>query len=163
MIVSRDKLKSIVLLFVWILAFQAVSAAIGIATVSDIKEWYGTIVRPAFAPPSYVFSIVWPALYVMIAGAGWRIFFMGNKESARQLGWLFAAYMALNWTWSFIFFGLHMILAGFVWILLLDVLALWLILRAWRTDRYVSYLMLPPLGWMVFAAFLNGAYWLLNT
>lgn len=161
-LIATERLKPLLILFAWLLTFQAISAAIGLTTAPDIKGWYGALARPAFAPPNYVFPIVWPVLYALIAAAGWRIFCRGSKMKNQLLKWLFSAYMALNWTWSFVFFSLHMIFAGLIWILCMDACALWLILRAWRVDRGVSYLMLPPLAWTIFAAILNGAYWWLN-
>src|SRR5690242_20539185 len=106
-----NKTKNILLLLAWITVFQAVSAGIGLVTAEDITGWYATLVRPDFAPPNFVFPIVWPALYLLIAIAGWRIFCV-NRTSIQPLGALFIIYMALNWTWSFIFFSLHMIFAG---------------------------------------------------
>lgn len=129
-------------------------------TRGDIDGWYKTLARPPLAPPDFIFPVVWTSLYVMIAAAGWRIFHFGSGQ--RLLRRLYMGYMALNWTWSYIFFSLHLMFAGFIWILALDVLAFLFILKSWKTDRVTAVLMVPPLIWTVFAAYLNGAYWFLN-
>lgn len=159
---EQGKLKELVVPLIWIVGFEVVSAVIGIMTAPDVEGWYGSLTRPSFAPPNYIFPIVWPALYVLIALTGWRISRVIEKSELRRLGGLFAAYMMLNWTWSFVFFSLHMIFAGLVWIILMDACAILLVVWAWRVDKTVSYLMLPPLAWTVFAAILNGGYWILN-
>ncbi len=159
---KEGKFKELVVPLIWIVGFQVVSAAIGIMTAPDVAGWYGLLTRPSFTPPNYIFPIVWPALYVLIALTGWRIFCLSEKSELRRLGGVFAVYMTLNWTWSFVFFSFHMIFMGLVWIILMDACAILLMVWAWRGDRQVTYLMLAPVAWTLFAAVLNGGYWLLN-
>lgn len=154
--------KDILFLFVWIAVFEAVSAAIGMATAGDVGEWYKTLNRPSFTPPNWIFPVMWSLLYALIASAGWRISRIADKKERKALLGIFAIYMGLNWTWSFVFFSAHEIFAGFVWILVINVAALAIIVRAHGTDKLVSFLMIPPLCWTLFAAVLNGAYWRLN-
>ena len=123
-----------------------------------MDEWYATLTRPSFAPPNIVFPVVWTMLYALIAAAGWRIF----RSRRRDLIILFAVYMALNWTWSFVFFTWHQIGLGFSQIVILDIAACAIIVRAWKGERATAYLMIPPTLWTLFAAVLNGAYWVLN-
>ena len=75
---------------------------------------------------------------------------------------LFVIYMVVNWSWTFIFFTLHEMLAAFCWLLVVNLAAAAIILHGWRIDRKISLLMVPPLLWTCFAAYLNYAYWRLN-
>jgi benzodiazapine receptor len=156
-------LKKYLPLILLILAFEIISGGIGHLNMGSVREWYVTLNRPSFAPPNWVFPIVWPMLYAMIATAGWFIWRMPQGRDRSQLLGLFCAYMLLNWGWSFVFFGAQAIFAGFVWIVVYDIIALALVIKAWKAERRVAYLMLPSLVWTVFAAVLNFAYWQLNS
>src|SRR5690606_10378327 len=79
-----------------------VGALIGITTAPG--EWYDSLDKPPFNPPSWLFSPVWFTLYVLIAIAGWRIFLRDRQGTAMKL-WV--AQMLINWLWSPVFFSLH--------------------------------------------------------
>lgn len=155
-------MKKYLSLILLILAFEAISAGIGHYNMNSVRDWYATLNRPSFAPPNWVFPVVWSTLYAMIATAGWFIWRMPQGAERKKLKVLFASYMALSWGWSFIFFTLKAMLAGFYWILAYDLVAVLLIMNAWKSKRVVAYLMLPALAWTLFAAYLNYAYWELN-
>jgi tryptophan-rich sensory protein len=146
----------------WILAFEAVSFAIGISTQESVDGWYQNLQAPPLVPPDIVFPVVWTLLYVLIALAGWRLYSRRAEKDIKPLLALFAVYMVLNWSWSFVFFTAHQLLLGFAWIVCLDLIAFILIIKAWRIERPAAGLMIPPLLWTLFAAYLNGAYWWLN-
>jgi tryptophan-rich sensory protein len=146
----------------WIVAFQIVSAMIGYFTQGSVDGWYQTLNRPPLTPPNLVFPVMWTILYALIAASGWCLWQRRSTAAGMMRFRLFCAYMFINWTWSFVFFTAQMMLAGFVWILVLNAIAAWIVLSAWRDHRIVSWLMLPPLLWTTFAAYLNGAYWWLN-
>ena len=74
----------------------------------------------------------------------------------------YAAQLALNLAWSFLFFGGWMIgiaLAGIV--LLLGAIGVNAVLF-WRTDRLAGWLLAPYAAWVAFACVLNFALWRLN-
>ena len=76
---------------------------------------------------------------------------------------LFAAQLALNLAWSFLFFGLRSPLAGLV-----DIVPQWLLIAAtiavfWRASRLAGALMIPLLLWVSYALGLNAAIWMLNS
>lgn len=160
---SGIDMKKYISLILLILAFEAISGGIGHLNMNSVREWYATLQRPSFAPPNWVFPVVWSTLYAMIAMAGWFIWRMPESKERKQLLGLFCTYMLLSWGWSFVFFTAKSLFGGFVWILLYDVIALVLIAKAWRAQRVVAWLMLPALFWTLFAAALNFAYWQLNS
>ena len=69
---------------------------------------------------------------------------------------LWGVQQLFNFTWSILFFTLRNPLAGFINILLLDILVLWYIIRAWKVDRTASVLFWPYMAWISFASYLNG-------
>jgi tryptophan-rich sensory protein len=145
----------------WVAGFQAVSAFIGVVTKSNMG-WYDELEKAALNPPDIIFPIVWTALYVLLALAAWRMWEGRKAPEARIPFLLFWAQMFMNWGWSFVFFQFHAVLAGFVWIVMLDILMLLFVLSAWQGHKMAAALVLPTLLWGCFAAYLNYSVWILN-
>ena len=122
-------------------------------------EWYGNLVKPRFTPPSAVFAPVWTLLYIMIAVAGWRTF-THDPLGPAMIVWIVA--LALNFSWSPIFFRLNQPVAALAVIVTLLAMILSFIRVAWQQDAVSALLFLPYAAWTVFAALLNAAICLLN-
>ena len=141
--------------------------AIGIGGLFTPGEWYTQINIAPWSPPNLAFPIVWSILYVCIALSGWRIFNQGTF----QLKALWTLQLALNALWSWVFFGQHWVLLGFIDIVLIMTLVTYLIITCWNIDtsskgekpnlRVCSYLLAPYLLWLSIACSLN-LYILLN-
>jgi len=145
----------------WVIVFQAIAYGIGLVT-RDNMGWYRGLEKAAVTPPDIAFPIVWPILYVLIALSGWRVWQKRAEIGHAPLA-VFAVYILLNWGWSFVFFAGQMILAGFIWIVLLDLVALGFIWLSWHEgERLAAGLMILPAAWTIFAAYLNYAIWILN-
>ena len=149
-------------LLFWLLLCFAVAGVSGSWTATEVPGWYRTLVRPAFAPPDWVFGPVWTALYAMMAVAAWRAWL----SPASALRWwglgLFLGQLALNFAWSLIFFRMHAIGTALV-----EILVLWAGIAAttavfWRVSAIAGWLMAPYLAWVSFAVVLNAAFWRLN-
>jgi tryptophan-rich sensory protein len=157
----RCALKSLPLIL-WIVVFEAISFAIGMATQGDVDGWYAGLNRPPLVPPNILFPIMWTLLYGLIAASGYSIWRMQVGPERKRLLTLFAVYMALNWSWTFVFFTQHMLGLGLVWILAMDAVAVALIVLARKARNRAWLLMIPPTLWTLFAAYLNAGYWFLN-
>jgi translocator protein len=149
-------------LLIWILVFEAVSACIGMSTQSAVDGWYAGLVRPSFAPPNIVFPVMWSILYALIASTGYLLWLQRTGADGRAAWWCFVFYMAFNWSWSFVFFTGHQLLAGLIWIVIINLLTLVMMRLSWRQDKRPVMLLIPVLCWTLFAAALNAAYWWLN-
>lgn len=122
-------------------------------------DWYETLRKPAWTPPNWLFGPVWMVLYVMIAVAGWLVWKSADGSAALSL---WAAQLALNGLWSYLFFGQRRMDLAFV-----DVVLLWLaiagfILLAWPASPIAATLFVPYLVWVTIAAALNLTVWRLN-
>lgn len=122
-------------------------------------EWYQSLQKPFFNPPSWLFGPVWTTLYVMIGVAGARIWQRAPKSAAMQL-WF--AQMAFNLMWSPAFFGLQnpelalVVIAG----MLATIIAF--MVKAKPIDRISTLLFVPYLAWVSFASVLNASLAWLN-
>ena len=151
----------------WVLAAFAaaclcIGALAGIATAHSVATWYPALAKPAFTPPDWVFAPVWTVLYVMIAVAGWRVWRERAAVGRRTALAVYAAQLALNLAWSFLFFGARMIGPAFAEIVLLLLAIVGNISLFWRIDRMAAWLLVPYALWVAFAGLLNFALWRMN-
>lgn len=138
----------------------AVGAGASLFTEPAIPTWYAGLVRPAIAPPNWVFAPVWTTLYVVMAYAAWRVWKITGLKSLEMMAW--GIQLVFNFAWSAIFFALHQMGAALGEIILLDLAILYTLALFWRRDRVAGLLMLPYLGWTVFATVLTDAFLQLN-
>lgn len=147
-----------------VLAVELVGASGSLFTVTGIDGWYGELVRPALAPPNWVFGPVWTGLFALMGVALWLVWRRADSDprAAGLAVGVFAVHFAVNVGWSAVFFGLRAIGWGLV-----VITALWtlIVATAWafdRVDRRAALLLAPYLLWVSFAAYLNYRFWVLN-
>jgi len=125
-------------------------------------SWYESLNKPGWTPPNWVFPVVWPVLYLMMALAAWLIWKdFGFQEGREELRW-FGIQLGLNAAWSWIFFGEHMIGTALGEILLLWIAILFTTLLFWNKSKPAALLMLPYLLWIGYASALNYSIFQLN-
>jgi len=146
-----------VLLLVFIAIVLGGGTLIGLATRPG--EWYASLAKPAFNPPSWTFAPVWTVIYVLVAIAGWLTFMHGGF-SAAMLVW--AGQLVLNFSWSPTFFGAHRPGLALIVVIALLVLIISFIALQWESDLISATLFLPYAAWVAFATLLNTAIWRLN-
>jgi len=144
------------------LALVFVAATVGAAASINAGVFYAQLVRPEWAPPSWVFGPAWTVLYVLMGIAAWLVWRVEGYRAARGALALFLVQLALNALWSWLFFGWHRGALAFVDILLLWVLIVATLIAFWRVRRLAGVLLLPYLLWVSFASALNYAVWQLN-
>ena len=129
--------------------------------IHDQMGFYDALSKPAFAPPGWLFPVVWTALYIAMAVALWLGLRTGSPARTRALA-LYIVQLAVNLLWPVIFFLQQVLGLAFVWLVLLGALAA--ILTAWlfQLSRLAGWLMVPYLAWIAFAGVLNGCIARLN-
>lgn len=149
-------------LFVIVALCLAVGGLGAVITTPEINGWYRSIAKPTWNPPDWVFGPVWTTLYVLMAIAAWLVWKpLGMKEGATPLT-LFAIQLALNFAWSWIFFGLHQPGWAFAEIVILWLTILATIVAFFCRSRTAGWLLIPYLAWVTFAGVLNFTIWRLN-
>ena len=117
-------------------------------------DWYANLVKSPLNPPSFVFGIVWPALYAIMAFVSFK---MADKISN-----LFIAQLIANAAWSWMFFYFHAPVIALVDIIVLIYLNQKILKILKGESTVLFYLYLPYLIWLSFAAFLNASIVFLN-
>lgn len=130
------------------------------ATVDGLREWYPSLRKPTWNPPSWLFGPVWSALYLSMAVGVWLVWRSSGDHSAAI--WLFAVQLVLNVAWSVVFFGRRNIRGAFA-----VIVAMWLAIAATlvafaSVDALAGALFVPYLAWVTFAGLLNGTIARLN-
>ena len=159
---GRTRRQEALGLIVFLTTCLAVSAIGGLATASSVGDWYVTLNKPTFNPPSWVFAPVWTTLYVLMAIAGWRVWRSAGSAARRWPLIVFGTQLALNLLWSFLFFGLQQIGLALLDILLLLIAISVNTVLFWRIDSIAGWFFVSYVLWVVFASVLNLALWLLN-
>ena len=114
--------------------------------------WYAALAKPWFNPPNWIFAPVWSIIYLLVAIAGWRTWERDRNSRAMTLWW---AQIALNFSWSPIFFTAHQPAAALAVISMLLVAILAFIARQRSDDRISAALFIPYAAWVGFASILN--------
>ena len=116
--------------------------------------WYEELIKSPLNPPSYVFGIVWPILYVVMAFVSFRV--------ADKIALIFIIQLMFNAAWSWLFFYFHFPEVALIDIAILIYLNQRILLTINKESRILFYLYLPYLIWLFFAAFLNASIVWLN-
>jgi translocator protein len=144
----------------WLPVLAAAAAAIVVAslgaTMTDLGPWYQSLTKPSWQPPDWAFGPAWTVIFALAAISGviaWRL-----AETDAQREWiigLFAINGVLNILWSALFFRFHRPDWALYEVVLLWLSVLVLIVAFWRYAKAASWLLVPYLAWVSFAALLN--------
>jgi len=154
-------LKQILGLAGWLLSSFVTGAIGGLASV-NAAGFYGQLVKPAWAPPAWLFGPVWSVLFILMAVSAWLVWREHGFRGAGAALKLYSAQLVANALWSWLFFAWHLGAVAFVEIVVLWALIAATIVMFWRLHRVAAVLLVPYLAWASFAAALNFALWRLN-
>lgn len=129
-------------------------------------NWYSQLIKPTWAPPSWLFGPVWTVLYAIIAVTFGTVFY---KAFVGKLSWMVALPFALNLVFNLAFtpiqFGLKNNLLATLDILLVVGTLVWALVAVWHASpglRWVVYANIPYLLWGIFATILQITITYLN-
>lgn len=144
-------------LFISILIPVLLGSIIGLIINTDS---YDIIIKPVLSPPDWLFPVVWTILYVLMGISSYLIY-RDDGIGSEALG-VYKLQLFVNLMWSIIFFVFKFYLVSFIWILILDVLVIYMIIKFYKINKMASYLQIPYLLWILFASYLTLGVYLLN-
>ena len=156
-----DKTKFFKLIVSLILPIGLGSLA-GIFTAKAIPEWFDTLAKPSFNPPSYLFGPVWTALYILMGISMFLIWNTPKTELRQKALVVFGVQLFFNFWWSILFFSFHAIFLAVIDILVMWLLIIYMITLFKKIKPIAAYLQIPYLLWVTFATILNISIWYLN-
>jgi len=156
------KINKYLLLLVCLMIPLAIGGLSGYLSMSGSREWYETLNKPFFTPPSWIFGPAWTLLYILMGVAWFLILRAANGPAKRNALRFFYIQLLLNFFWSILFFRNQLIELALFEIIVLWVCILLFIRYSLRSCRPAGILTIPYLAWVSFATALNAAIWWLN-
>lgn len=128
--------------------------------LSGSSKGYDYIIQPSFAPPGILFPIVWTILYTLMGISSYLVSI--NNDIYNNSLFIYYFQLIINLLWSFIFFKFKLYFISFLWIIFLIICVIIMIKKFYQVSRLSAYLQIPYLLWILFAAYLNYAIYVLN-
>merc|ERR1712048_489521 len=122
-------------------------ALMGYITKNNIETWYKTLKRPSLAPPNKIFGPVLTTLYLMMATSVWMVYSDGGFTNHPYELTVYLIHLFLNFMWTPLFFGLHVLAISLVEICVLWMSIVYTIVLFYPISPIASYLLFPYLIW----------------
>jgi len=131
--------------------------------MNNTYNWYQMLIKPSWAPPSWIFGPVWTILYGLIIlsfGKTFLLFFH------KKISFIVVLPFILNLIFNFIFtpiqFGLKNNILATVDILLVLSTLIWAMIAIYPYRKWIAYIQVPYLLWVSFATILQLTITYLN-
>ncbi len=126
--------------------------------------WYNKLLLPSFTPSGAIIGAVWTVVFILSAIS---VLIYWNK-AYRNLRFIVAITLfiingILNVLWSYLFFGLHLVGASILEMIILEATVIALIFLVRYSSKRASILLYPYAIWVAFATSLAYRVLLLNT
>lgn len=127
--------------------------------ISDYID-YSSLIKPPLAPPKILFPIAWAIIYILM-GISYFIF-KKNETNTLKEDLVYYIQLTINLLWSIIFFIFKKRLLASIWIIILDILVIYMIYLFLKKVKISAYLNIPYLLWILFATYLTISIYILN-
>src|SRR5690606_29640225 len=115
-------LTSLMCLFGFLIVVFIVGWAGGAVTATSVGDWYEALEKPPLNPDRWIFPVAWNFLYFLMAISAWLVWrTAGSFDKAGGPLALFGMQLALNLSWSIVFFGLKSLALAVATVLVLDI------------------------------------------
>jgi len=120
-----------------------------------MNNWYLKLKQSKYSPPSWIFGVVWPILYLLMAIS---LFIVWNAKICfpycNAVTYFFIQ-LFFNLIWTTLFFKLRLINTALVNLALIIVFTFITIQKFYLVNKLASYLLVPYFIWLCFAFYLN--------
>lgn len=125
--------------------------------------WYQSLKKPFFAPPSWLFSIVWGIIYpIIFITFGYVFYQVYKKRIPQKVIWPFLLNLLFNLIFSPIQFGLQNNFVAAIDISLVVITLIWAIKIIHPYHKKIAFFQIPYLAWGLFATILQFSVTILN-
>ena len=142
--INSCKVRRFTLIVAIILAATIGSVA---STSAGNNSWYLLLDKSELNPPSYVFGIVWPILYILMMVSAYL--------THKKVFSIFIIQLFFNAAWSWLFFRFQMPLIALLDIYLLIAINIYILNLMYKENKLAFFLFIPYVVWISFASYLN--------
>jgi translocator protein len=129
----------------------------------ETTTWYATLLKPAWAPPAWIFGPVWSVLYFIIfLTFGYVFYKVWQGELPKIVALPFALNLVFNAAFTPLQFGLQNNLLAAIDITLVLATLVWALYLIYPHVPLIAFANIPYLIWVSFATFLQYTITYLN-
>ena len=127
-----------------------------------MNQWYKTLKKAPWSPPNYIFGIVWPILYALMAISVALVW--SNKKCYPYCSpvTFFLLQLVFNLIWTTIFFNWQMPRLAFLDLLIIMSVTYYTYKQFLPISKTAAYLLVPYMLWLCIAFSLNLYIILMN-
>lgn len=145
----------------------AVAAVIAYAVLSGVwvgtdSGWYRSLVQPAWQPPSWVFGLIWPYNFIVLAVVSGVVSWQAPPLRVGVLLTFLFASVGAALAWAYLFYVPHDFVSSAVALSAAAVLTVPIVIIGFLTSWAWGALLMPYQIWVVLAASLSWGYFRLN-
>lgn len=133
------------------------TGAVSGVIAGDFRTLYSQIIQPPLSPPAIVFPVVWAVLYALMGVSAYLV-----KRKKPDILKIYIIQLAVNFSWSIVFFRLRMFLLSAIVAITLLILVGIMIMRFCKVSKSAAAMNVPYLLWSAFAVYLAAAIYILN-
>jgi translocator protein len=131
--------------------------------MNETANWYSQLIKPTWAPPSWIFGPVWTVLYILIAISFGRVFQLAWQG---KVGIIVALPFVLNLIFNLAFSPIQFTLQSNFWaavdILLVLGTLIWAMIAIFPHAKWITCIQIPYILWVSFATVLQLTITFLN-
>lgn len=126
-------------------------------------NWYQSLIKPSWAPPSWLFGPAWTFLYTLITISFGYVFYLFSKGKITFLILLpFILNLIFNFAFTPLQFGLKNNFLATIDIILVLISLIWSLISIFPHVKWVAYINIPYFLWVSFATVLQITVTYLN-
>ncbi len=145
----------------------AVAAVIAYAVLSGVwvgtdSGWYRSLEQPAWQPPSWVFGLIWPYNFIVLAVVSGVVSWQAPPLRVGVLLTFLVASVGAALAWAYLFYIPHDFVSSAVALSAAAVLTVPIVIIAFLSSWVWGALLMPYQIWVALAASLSWGYLRLN-
>ena len=129
----------------------------------NTNNWYSTLLKPTWAPPSWAFGPIWSVLYTIIAVTYSIVFYkIYTKELPAIVALPFVLNLIFNFAFTYFQFGLQNNLLASIDIILVLATLIWAMVAIYPHVKWIALANIPYLVWVCIATVLQLTITVMN-
>jgi tryptophan-rich sensory protein len=126
--------------------------------VSTEAAWYQSLTKPSWQPPPWVFGVIWPYNFIVLAAVGSLIAWRAPPSAVAVVLSFLVVSIALALTWAYLFYVPHTLGAAAVALTSAAVATIPIVIVAFQQSWVWGTLLMPYQIWVALAASVSWGY-----